>query len=340
MPSRGRRAGDALPRALARVLELWERCVAWQTPFSFVSALVPLVLMLVFVSDLIVGHAHLRRALVILWLTLYGIAALLPLAFGRRYPPWAGLATVALLESTSLYFLVGSPHLHAEVNALLELPIVALYLGWFFAGWPGRLGMLLSLATVPASILLNPHLGRGILSPLITGGTAVLMAVFCFGGARAVRRQGHAQAILDPLTAVLNRRGLVLLSPTLRRRAQQAGDPVTLAVIDFDDFKLLNERGGHSAGDAALVRTAREWVAAVGMRGVSARRGGLVARLGGDEFALLVRADDAGTEALLRRERAASAYAWTWGTTALAPDEDLAGAIARADAALYRAKRR
>jgi diguanylate cyclase (GGDEF)-like protein len=77
------------------------------------------------------------------------------------------------------------------------------------------------------------------------------------------------QAQRDPLTGLLNRRG-VALDPNL---------DTGLAVFDLDDFKVLNDEQGHSAGDAALVK-----VANVLLKGV--RGSDIVCRWGGDEFLL------------------------------------------------------
>ncbi|MBT8474660.1 MAG: GGDEF domain-containing protein, partial [Alphaproteobacteria bacterium] len=55
--------------------------------------------------------------------------------------------------------------------------------------------------------------------------------------------------------------------------------PITLYLIDLDDFKAINDVYGHSAGDAALVTVATR------LTEIIQDRGGMVARLGGDEFA-------------------------------------------------------
>ncbi len=85
----------------------------------------------------------------------------------------------------------------------------------------------------------------------------------------------------DPLTGLLNRRGLY---PTLKRRlarAHREGWLLAVGLLDIDDFKGLNDRYGHAIGDGVLQELAArlEWV----LRGVDR-----VARLGGDEFVLLV----------------------------------------------------
>ena len=85
----------------------------------------------------------------------------------------------------------------------------------------------------------------------------------------------------DALTGLLNRRSYELLLDQAVSRARRYGWPFALVLLDLDDFKVVNDRYGHAAGDAAL--------RAVGMELRAALRGGdVAARLGGDEFALLV----------------------------------------------------
>lgn len=87
----------------------------------------------------------------------------------------------------------------------------------------------------------------------------------------------RASSITDPLTGVVNRRGFFLA-------LDHACGEVEVAMIDLDDFKMLNDRFGHSYGDAALERVARWLVDLIGP-------GGTVGRLGGDEFAYVAPPD-------------------------------------------------
>ncbi len=315
-----------------------ERFSRWQTPFSIVSALIPLLLALVFLSDLLFPHPDIDARSVLIWLLVYLGAGIVPLVFGHRYPRWAGIAMVALIEAWSSFFLLRVQHPHAEINALLELPVIALYVGWFYSGMVARVFMGLSILRVGSALIWNPDLGHGLGSPTIMVAYSVCIALFCFEGARAVRRQGQVQSRTDPLTGALNRRGLLIAATELRQRARQAGEPIAVAIIDFDDFRQLNESGGHTAGDDALRDGAERWMRAVGMRGISGRSGGLVARLGGDEFVVVLRASYAEAAAQLGGLRRGAGHSWSYGLVAVGATEDLDAAIERADAALYRAK--
>lgn len=85
----------------------------------------------------------------------------------------------------------------------------------------------------------------------------------------------------DPLTKVMNRRSFDQLLDQAASRCQRYGWPFALAVLDLNDFKGLNDRLGHAAGDVVLAAIGAE------LR-QSLRVGDSAARLGGDEFALIL----------------------------------------------------
>lgn len=105
------------------------------------------------------------------------------------------------------------------------------------------------------------------------------------------------QARLDPLTELLNRRGFEERAKQELRRAARGGAPVSLLMIDADEFKTINDLWGHQAGDEALRAIAN------GLR-ARVRPYDLVARLGGDEFVVFLPGmDERSTAALLPRLR-------------------------------------
>lgn len=89
----------------------------------------------------------------------------------------------------------------------------------------------------------------------------------------------RASATHDELTGLLNRRHFERQLHSELLRARRLQEPVSLAMIDVDHFKLVNDTWGHPAGDAALRQIA-------GLLGTAVRRTDLVARWGGEEFAL------------------------------------------------------
>jgi diguanylate cyclase (GGDEF)-like protein len=86
-------------------------------------------------------------------------------------------------------------------------------------------------------------------------------------------------ATIDDLTKLLNRRQFMDLLTTEFGRSQRHGRPLSVLMIDADDFKQINDRYGHSAGDDVLRAMAGRCLGVV-------RKGDLVGRLGGEEFAI------------------------------------------------------
>ncbi len=148
----------------------------------------------------------------------------------------------------------------------------------------------------------------------------------------------EALATTDPLTGVPNRR--VFLERVARAVVRAGrGERAVVCVVDLDGFTGVDDRDGHAAGDAVLRRVAAALGAAV-------RETDTVARTGGDEFAVLAACPaPADRAALAGRLRAAVAEVGVGcGVTAgagcalLHPDDDVAGVLHRADAAMYRAE--
>jgi diguanylate cyclase (GGDEF)-like protein len=151
-------------------------------------------------------------------------------------------------------------------------------------------------------------------------------------------------ATVDLLTGIYNRRGFEDSADRALRNAQRQRQPLSVVVADIDNFKVINDRFGHPAGDAALRHFAARLERLV-------RRGDLIGRIGGEEFALLLvntRAQDA-IEVVerIRRDIAAMPVdgpgrvkmTASFGVTGLRPgDTSLAALLARADRALYRSK--
>jgi diguanylate cyclase (GGDEF)-like protein len=149
----------------------------------------------------------------------------------------------------------------------------------------------------------------------------------------------------DPLTGVLNRRAFDEAASVACALARANHQPFAVVAFDLDAFKALNDRYGHAGGDAAL-----KALAEAASRDV--RAGDLIGRLGGDEFAIaLPRADAALATRIAERLRRTVAglsprhgrrvlrFTASFGVaSADDPAESFADTVARADAALYRAK--
>lgn len=156
-------------------------------------------------------------------------------------------------------------------------------------------------------------------------------------------------ASADPLTGLLNRRGLELTLAALfeqRRANQDVASSFAVLLVDLDGFKAVNDTHGHEAGDLLL-----RWVAAVLERTV--RRSDVVARLGGDEFVVVLTgvADEHAAMAIgntIVEEVAKPIEVPTGGSVSVgasigltlvsSTDRDGAAILRRADAAMYGAK--
>lgn len=101
-----------------------------------------------------------------------------------------------------------------------------------------------------------------------------------------LRAQAANQARVDHLTGLPNRVGLRLDLERALARSQRAGSIVAVGYIDLDDFKQVNDRHGHAAGDALLQQLAQRWRQEL-------RASESIARLGGDEFVILIEDLDA-----------------------------------------------
>ena len=148
----------------------------------------------------------------------------------------------------------------------------------------------------------------------------------------------------DPLTSLLNRRGLDAHIEALVAASDAGAEPLTVALIDIDRFKRINDTFSHSVGDTVLRR-----IAAI-IRD-QCRQNDLPVRYGGDEFLLVLANADAalGARVLARLKETVDAFPWareaaglqvtlSIGIAARPRGGPVAATIAAADEALYDAK--
>lgn len=157
--------------------------------------------------------------------------------------------------------------------------------------------------------------------------------------------RSQAQANRDALTGLPNRRAYDERVAEEVARHKRFGEPLSLVVFDLDNFKQINDRFGHKAGDKALKVIAK-------LLGQRVRETDFLARYGGEEFVLLLPGAGGGDAlALADQMRAAVAEAGlhskgkpvpltlSGGVALLKPDESPDLAFERADQAMYQAKR-
>jgi len=149
------------------------------------------------------------------------------------------------------------------------------------------------------------------------------------------------QAAMDPLTGLGNRRMFFAeLDAEISRQRCRVGS-FSLAVLDLDGFKALNDSKGHRAGDEALRLVAD-------ILRTHTRASDVLARIGGDEFGILIRETDCDCSARLRdlcatiaQATAAAGHAVTTSIgckTFRSPPDDAADALQQADGIMYEAK--
>jgi diguanylate cyclase (GGDEF)-like protein len=239
----------------------------------------------------------------------------------------------------------------AMLLVLLPLLVLALHRG-------SRNALAVLIALLPPLVVVGPFYD-GLLRPwrgealLLSGAWfAITMTVAMsqrIGALRQQRDRMRALAERDALTGLPNRRALAEVLPRLIDEARAQARPLAVVFVDLDHFKAINDRHGHAVGDEVLVEAARRLADRL-------RGGEMAARHGGEEFVLLLPGAD-GQRAMVAAQRLRAALADTpFGTTVgplsvtasfgvanLEPGaarraSSPAELLARADAAMYRAK--
>jgi diguanylate cyclase (GGDEF)-like protein len=234
----------------------------------------------------------------------------------------------------------------AEVSAAVFYALPVGMASWYAGSHWGTVTALLAAATWYAADLLAGSMYSAAWIPVWNAG--VRLAFFLIIARLLVRLRAsldaqRALAELDPLTGLANGRRFLAAAGAEVARAARYERPVSVAYIDLDGFKAVNDRWGHGVGDEVLAtvgRTLRE----------SVRATDLPARLGGDEFAVLfpeLGADavpEAADKVRARLQSAMDEAAWPVGFsigvfTSTGDVGDAQELVRRADELMYEVKR-
>jgi diguanylate cyclase (GGDEF)-like protein len=220
------------------------------------------------------------------------------------------------------------------------------------ASWYGgrTAGLLVALASATAWLAADVGSGHVYSSRLIPAWNMFmrlcLFSIFAWllHALRTLLETARQLARADPLTGLDNRRAFFDRLQFVLALAARERRPLTLAYLDVDDFKGVNDAHGHAAGDQVLRLVGRTVLK-------SLRRTDAVGRVGGDEFALLLPdTDRAGAEHLIAKTREALYHAFRTESarptfsigaiTFMEPTNDAEHALSAADALMYQVKSR
>ena len=256
---------------------------------------------------------------------------------------------VTLMVSLILIGILGlvdywtGPELSVAVFYLLPIVMTAWLVG-------GRWAMIVSAVGMLCWVWADFADGNVYTHPLIPYWNAALRFVYFVVVSyltdfiRALLAREHALSRTDPLTGALNKLGLNEVAESELNRVKRYPHPLSVAYIDLDNFKLVNDHLGHGVGDELL----RQVVATLQHVMRSTDR---VARLGGDEFAVLMvetRPEDARrafakAQVSLNAKMRERNWPVTFSigiVTFLEPPESVADLLGAADALMYRVKHR
>src|SRR5512142_224540 len=141
-------------------------------------------------------------------------------------------------------------------------------------------GMAIAFVTIAS---LGIHPAETVAHPVgLMAAVALMIGISAAACALTVAELEHrTNAVLDPLTGLLNRQGLRRRFDELAEQARLSGAPVSMLVCDIDNFKLINDSRGHATGDAVLRDLAYELRKEL-------RSFELIYRIGGEEFLVLL----------------------------------------------------
>ncbi len=251
----------------------------------------------------------------------------------ERLPAWARVLPPIFLLAAALLVRDATGGSSSVFTQLAVLPVL------WLAAYASRRQLWGGLVAVAAALLGPAAVGAGAPS---TRTLLVVVAAVVLGSAEQrffERIREHADQLrqlarVDPLTGTANRRAWEEEIQRATSRSTRDGRPLSIALLDLDRFKSFNDLHGHQAGDRLLKEVTAAWRDTL-------RDHDLLARIGGDEFGIIL--PDCPLDAALGiagrlGDAAGSECTLSAGVAQWVERETTAALIARADAALYRAK--
>jgi diguanylate cyclase (GGDEF)-like protein len=247
-----------------------------------------------------------------------------------RGPRFGKAEATAMLALQMLGIALMSRTTQLDLGALsdgFEVSMLGAYAAWLL-GRPGAVVYYAGLSLWVTALIPRENLYLSVAGALFAAQAVVTTEVV-----RTLRNRVRRLTHTDPLTGVLNRRGIEDAVRELMRSGGGDGVPLCIALIDMDDLRQVNSQAGHLAGDALLIAATQEW--RDGFRHTPVK----VGRIGGDEFVLLFPGiEEGGARDTLGSLESAASVRWTAGVAMLRPGETFSEALARADAEMYARK--
>lgn len=233
-----------------------------------------------------------------------------------------GLATILTVS-----VLAGEGPLPVAFGMLLIW--VGLYTGYFFA--PAAAAAYVAAGLVGYGVLVAARLEQ----PMALEVLYLTAIVLTSTGVSVWLSQHRGLADEDPVTGAFNRRGFARRLETAMREVDHRGRPLCVALLDVDHFRRVNEARGREGGDRLLAACARRWARLL-------PDNASLGRLGIDEFGVVLpRTDPGEAAAMLEQLRRAAPEGQTCsaGVVPFSPGDSQSMLMARAETALYDAKR-
>jgi diguanylate cyclase (GGDEF)-like protein len=216
-----------------------------------------------------------------------------------------------------------------QLAAALALTLLTGYCGYFLPLGRMVFQVALMVTLFVAVTILSPQLA----SPLYAAIVVVTLIALAWMVSRLASLLATA-AVRDPLTGVLNRRGLIEAAALVHAVILRTERHISVVAIDLNDFKGYNDKHGHLAGDRLLVDLTASWSGVL-------RSADILARTGGDEFIIvLADTDAAAAHGLLARLHEANKAQWSAGVVEWPRSGTFTDTLHKADQALYLAKAR